>query len=167
MNESRRFALGMMVLLAGCAGDGGAAEEKAMDEKPEATSAADLEARIEARRRLARIPGEAVPAASEPVPTGEAPAALMAELFADASARSGVPAADITVLRAESLIFPDGSLGCPKPDVVYTQAPVRGYRVVLEAAGKEYDYRVPEGGRFVLCEGPGPAGITSPAAPAE
>jgi hypothetical protein len=158
MSELNRLPLALLVLLAGCASHGGAAEEKAMDDPPEASPSDDLDARLEARRRLGRIPGEAVPAESEPAPTGEVPAAVMTELVADASVRSRVPAAEVEVRRAESLIFPDGSLGCAKPDVAYTPAPVPGYRVVLEAGGKEYDYRVPEGGRFVLCEGSGPLG---------
>jgi hypothetical protein len=136
-----------------------------MDTKPEAAAAADLDARLEARRRLGRIPGESVPVENETAPTGEVPEPVMAELVADASARSGVAVTDIAVLRAESLIFPDGSLGCPKPDVAYTPAPVPGYRVVLEAQGRQYDYRVPEGGRFVLCEGMAPPGGTRPPPP--
>lgn len=165
MSEFKRYALTLMVLLAGCAGAGNATDEKAMNEKPAAAPSADLEARLEARRRLGRIPGESVPAQNEPAPTGEVPEAVMAEVVADAAARSGVPADQIVILRAESLIFPDGSLGCPQPDVVYTQAPVPGYRVVLDAGGREHDYRVPEGGRFVLCERLGPAGLSPPAAP--
>ena len=156
MSESKRVPSMLLVLLAGCAGNGDAADERAMSTESEGRPSADVEARLEARRRLGRIPGEAVPTESAPAPTGEAPAALMAELVADAAARSGVPAAEVEVRRSESVIFPDGSLGCPQPDVVYTQAPVPGYRVVLTAGGKTYDYRVPEGGRFVLCDGSDP-----------
>ncbi len=136
-----------------------------MDTKPEAAAAADLEARMEARRRLGRIPGESVPAENETAPTGEVPEPVMAVLLADAAARSGVAEKDIAVLRAESLIFPDGSLGCPKPDVAYTPAPVPGYRVVLTAGDDTYDYRVPEGGRFVLCDRMAPPGGTRPLPP--
>ena len=60
--------------------------------------------------------------------------------------------ADIEVVRSESLIFSDGSLGCPQPDVVYTQAPVPGYRIVLDADGQPLDYRVTERGYMMLCE---------------
>jgi hypothetical protein len=107
--------------------------------------------RAEAREHLGRIPGERVPEETSPAPTGEVPEAVMERLIADASARSHVDADAMVVLRAESLVFSDGSLGCPKPDVVYTQAPVPGYRVVLRAGEQTLDYRITERGTLVLC----------------
>ncbi len=48
--------------------------------------------------------------------------------------------------------FNDGSLGCPKPGVQYTQALVDGMRVVVTAGGRTYDYRFGTGDTPVLCE---------------
>ena len=56
------------------------------------------------------------------------------------------------------MTWPDGSLGCPQPGQVYTQALVDGYHVVLDADGDELDYRVGSGGSFNLCENGLPRG---------
>lgn len=88
--------------------------------------------------------------------TGEVPADLLAAILADAADRSGLDAAEIEELRAESTTWPDGSLGCPEPGQVYTQALVDGYHIVLDAAGDELDYRATTSGSFQLCEATGP-----------
>jgi hypothetical protein len=56
----------------------------------------------------------------------------------------------VVVVSAEEVTFPDGSLGCPQPGMVYTQAMVDGYKIVAEAGGKTYDYRG-SGSTFRLC----------------
>ena len=93
--------------------------------------------------------------------TGEVPAALLAEIVADAALRSGVAEADIVVVRGESVTWSDGSLGCPQPGMNYTQALVPGYWVVLDADGTEYDYRASARGFFTLCEGGGSTPLPS------
>lgn len=95
------------------------------------------------------------PDADAPV-TGEVPADLLAAILADAADRSGLDAAEIEELRAESTTWPDGSLGCPEPGQVYTQALIDGYHIVLDAAGDELDYRATTSGSFQLCEATGP-----------
>ncbi len=93
--------------------------------------------------------------------TGEVPAALLAEIVADAALRSGVAEADIVVVRGESVTWSDGSLGCPQPGMNYTQALVPGYWVVLDADGTDYDYRASARGFFTLCEGGGSTPLPS------
>lgn len=56
-----------------------------------------------------------------------------------------------TVVSAENVVFADGSLGCPSPGQSYTQAQVDGMRVVLEAEGTTYDYRLGSGDQLILC----------------
>lgn len=112
-------------------------------------------------------PGGEVPEAIEVFPThsirvvppptiGEIPTEILETLHADARDRAGQPGSAITALRAEAVEWPDGSLGCPQPGMMYTQAIVPGYWVVLELAGKQFDYRVSERGHFVLCENGAP-----------
>jgi hypothetical protein len=83
---------------------------------------------------------------------GEVPQALLDEIIADLAERAGVERAAVQVVRAEQVVWPDGSLGCPQPGMVYTQALVNGYHVVLEHGGKSYDYRATASGSFFLCE---------------
>jgi hypothetical protein len=93
-----------------------------------------------------------VPSTTDRPVTGELPEAILADVLADASTLTGVPATALVVLRDEAVTWPDGSLGCPEPGVVYTQALVPGYWVVLDAGGEPLDYRIGEGGSFVRCD---------------
>ena len=75
---------------------------------------------------------------------------------ADLSKRLGVDAAQVTVVSSADVTWRDGSLGCPEPDMRYTQALVPGTRTILEVDGKEYHYH--SGGHRApfLCENPQP-----------
>ena len=84
-----------------------------------------------------------------PMPTGLEGAVLAAR--ADAARRTGVAAESLLLLSAESVTWSDGSLGCPQPGMMYTQALVPGYRVRLRGPGGEMDYHASARGALVLC----------------
>jgi len=90
----------------------------------------------------------------EPIPavTGEAPAALLVDIRADLAALSGAAAEEMVVIRDQAVTWSDGSLGCPQPGMMYTQALVPGYWVVVQVGEQEYDYRASQSGYFLLCE---------------
>ena len=67
-----------------------------------------------------------------------------------ASDLSAVPVTELTVARAEAVTWPDGSLGCPEPGMMYTQVLVDGYWVVIRAGDETYDFRG-TGTTFRLC----------------
>jgi hypothetical protein len=69
----------------------------------------------------------------------------------DAARRSGVDPARVRVLEAGAVTWSDGSLGCPEPDRMYTQALVPGYRVRVEAGGQQFDYHAGARGTWRLC----------------
>ena len=56
------------------------------------------------------------------------------------SDRLAIPASDITVVGAESMVWPNGALGCPQPDMAYTQALVEGTLIVLFADDNTYSF---------------------------
>lgn len=58
----------------------------------------------------------------------------------DLSQRLGVSTESIDVIRFEEVMWRDGSLGCPKPGMMYTQALVNGSLIVLNADGVNYEY---------------------------
>src|SRR5262249_11744324 len=62
-----------------------------------------------------------------------------------------VPREQLIIVRAEAVVWNDGSLGCPEPGMQYTQALTNGYWVVIRAAEQTYDFRVDRGGTFRLC----------------
>ena len=80
----------------------------------------------------------------------EVPDARWDAIVADLASRgvTGEP----ELVSAESVSWPNGALGCPKPGMAYTQALVDGMRVVVEVDGATYDYRFGRGDAPVLCE---------------
>lgn len=82
----------------------------------------------------------------------EIPDDVWAAILDDLSEMLGQPVEDPTVVSAQSITYNDGSLGCPEPGQMYTQALVEGYRVILEVDGEEYDYRIGRGTDVRLCE---------------
>jgi len=81
------------------------------------------------------------------------PTSVIEPVVADVAKLAGVPADQVTVISAEAVTFPDGSLGCPQPGVAYTQALVDGYKIIAEAGGKTYDFRG-TGSSFRRCTNP-------------
>lgn len=98
-----------------------------------------------------------MPESDAPI-TGEVPKAILEPILADASQRTGVAIDELEITTAVAETWTDGSLGCPEPGMVYTQALVDGYQVVIDAAGESLDYRVGSGGAFILCEAGGAPG---------
>ncbi len=112
--------------------------------------------------RATRTEPERVPEQTGTAVTGEAPAGLLEAILADLAERLGISSDEIQVIRDEEVVWADGSLGCPQPGMMYTQALVPGYQVVLQAGGQQYDYRATQRGTFFLCEG---GGVQRPPAP--
>lgn len=85
--------------------------------------------------------------------TDEVPQELMEAILKDLSENEHVDQKTITVTRAETVIWSDGALGCPKPGEMYTHALVPGYWIVLKSGGQQYDYRASQKGFFRRCKG--------------
>jgi hypothetical protein len=81
---------------------------------------------------------------------------VSADAVRDLSRRLDLTPEQITVVSAEEVTWRDGSLGCPQPGMMYTQALTDGSRVVLEAAGKRYEYHAGGQRPAFLCEDPEP-----------
>ena len=65
----------------------------------------------------------------------------------------GISADQITVVSSQPVDWPDASLGCPEPGMMYAQVITPGYKFVLEAGGETYEIHTDEyGGNVVLCE---------------
>ena len=58
----------------------------------------------------------------------------------DLMERTGVAAEAVEVVLAEAVVWPDASLGCPQPDMIYAQVLREGARVVLRTGDKLYTY---------------------------
>ena len=95
---------------------------------------------------------ELVPTLAETAVVGEVPESIMATIYKDLTSVQNAQQEAITVVKAEAVIWNDGSLGCPQPGQVYTQALVKGYWIILEGNGRTYDYHATETGSFILCQ---------------
>lgn len=93
----------------------------------------------------------AVPAGQASIPAAWAEK-VVANAQADLARRLAIPAETIIVHSVETVEWPDTSLGCPQPGMMYAQVITPGYRVVLLAAGKRYTYHSDGQGRVVTCE---------------
>jgi hypothetical protein len=122
---------------------------------PEATSAPSPTGRPAIPRppTTTRLPRPTAPATPAP-PTGQVPSEILDRLVANLTARAGVKRAAIALVQAQAVTWNDGSLGCPQPGVSYSQAQVAGFRVILRANNRDYDYHVGARGSFVLCDQP-------------
>jgi hypothetical protein len=67
----------------------------------------------------------------------------------DLRSRAG-SAEEAQVRLVEQVDWPDSSLGCPQPDMMYAQVITPGYRVVLALGDQEYVYHTSTG-RAVYC----------------
>jgi hypothetical protein len=103
------------------------------------------------------------PAEVSSMPVVTSVASVTEAALADAAQRTGRSRADLKVLSAEAVTWPDGSLGCPQPGMMYTQALVPGYRVRIEVGGQVLDYHSGRSGRPGLC----PAGRSTEPIPAD
>jgi hypothetical protein len=94
---------------------------------------------------------EPVPTAQAAEPLSRAPATLQAAAVDDAARRSGKPRDAVKIVAAEAVTWSDGSLGCPEPGVLYTQALVRGYRIMVEVADQQLEYHAGKQGPPKFC----------------
>ena len=81
----------------------------------------------------------------------QVPEAILGPILNEAAKLANVPPRQLVIVRAEAVVWNDGSLGCPEPGMEYTQALINGYWVLIKAAGQTYDFRVGGGGSFRLC----------------
>lgn len=101
--------------------------------------------------RLHRLQVTAEPV-GEPADIATVPRALRQAVVTDAARRFGVAESAVVVFAAEHVTWPDGSLGCPKPGMRYTQMLVPGYRLTARTAERELRYHTDARAQVVLCD---------------
>jgi hypothetical protein len=100
-------------------------------------------------------PEKALPPGQDPgaVPlTGQVPQELLDAVFDDLLERLDASREAIEIEQSGAVVWRDGSLGCPQPGMMYTQALVPGYRIILVVGDETFDYHASERGHFVLCD---------------
>jgi hypothetical protein len=81
---------------------------------------------------------------------------LIEQAKADLAQRLSIPAIQITVLEVGEVVWPDSSLGCPQPGMMYAEVLTPGYLIRLNANDQEYEYHAGKSLDVFLCENPDP-----------
>lgn len=79
---------------------------------------------------------------------------LSGQAIVDLATRLGVSPGEVVLVSEETVTWRDGSLGCPKKDMMYTQALVDGQLIVLKVAETQYRYHSGNGRPPFYCEKP-------------
>jgi hypothetical protein len=89
-----------------------------------------------------------IPPTATPIPAELTPAQLIA---LNALAQTlNLPTDQITLVSTEAVDWPDGCLGVYRPEVTCIQMITPGFRIVLEAGGRQYEYHANADGRVVI-----------------
>lgn len=101
------------------------------------------------------------PTAGAPVelPTNEVPESVIAqddvqEAITELAKEQSVEPDAVTVAGYFEVTWSDGSLGCPKPGMSYTQALVPGHLLVLEVDSEQFSYHGGQKAGFAYCAAP-------------
>ena len=81
-----------------------------------------------------------------PMPAASAAVAYLADEL-------GITPQEVTILASDPVEWPDASLGCPQPGMMYAQVITPGYSFLLDAVGEHYEVHTDLAGQSaVICE---------------
>jgi len=63
-----------------------------------------------------------------------------------------ISADQIHLSSVEAVTWPDASLGCPQPGILYAQVVTPGFQILLEAIGQAFTYHTDAKDRVILCD---------------
>jgi hypothetical protein len=69
----------------------------------------------------------------------------------DLARRLEISVSEISLISVEAVDWPDTSLGCPQPGMMYAQVITPGFRVILAAKDRTYEYHTDVERFAVLC----------------
>lgn len=121
---------------------------------PSGADAATTPASATAPAATAEPAATSEPAATaEPAGTAIAPGSPEARALEGLARNTGVGADALVLTSKEAQEWPDGSLGCPEPGTMYTQALVSGYKLTFSDGTNTYNVHTDESGsRAVFCQ---------------
>ena len=70
--------------------------------------------------------------------------------------RLSISIAEISLVEAKPVVWPDTSLGCRQEGIIYAQVLTPGYLILLQHAGNTFEYHTNKGRTIVTCEKPSP-----------
>jgi len=85
-------------------------------------------------------------------PAGTGLQSLVEKAKEDLAQRLNIVLTEISLLEAKAVVWPDASIGCPRPGMRYKQVPEDGAMIVLQAGGIKYEYHNGGSRGLFLCE---------------
>jgi hypothetical protein len=79
---------------------------------------------------------------------------LIEKAKADLAQRLSIPADQINLVEVMEVEWPDSSLGCPNPSLMYTQVLTPGYLIRLQVLDKEFELHTNKGDLIIYCDDP-------------
>jgi hypothetical protein len=74
----------------------------------------------------------------------------------DLAQRLSISVGEISLVEAKPVVWPDSSLGCPQPGMMYAEVLTPGFLIVLSANDQEYEYHAGKNSDIFYCENPTP-----------
>lgn len=151
MNWSRDFLVcGMLLLLAACNQVAAPTMSSETSPQPAATLSIDDTLTPESQMSDTQMTQPAQPSPSPGMQI------LIEKAREDLAQRLSISVAQINLVEAKEVVWPDASLGCPQPGMAYAEVLTPGYLILLKADNKEYEYHASKGTEVVYCENPMP-----------
>jgi hypothetical protein len=81
---------------------------------------------------------------------------ILKKAITDLTERLGIPKDQVQVIDAKAVTWPNASLGCPQPGMVYAEVLTPGYLILLRNRENIYEYHASRGTEVFYCENPSP-----------
>jgi hypothetical protein len=98
--------------------------------------------------RMIPVPVTEPAATSTHIPVDLSPAQIAAVQALSESL--GIPVEQIKLVSAEAVEWPDSCLGAPRPNVMCAQMITPGFKIVLGADGRQYEYHTNQDGSIIV-----------------
>jgi len=128
-----------------------------VSQAPESTQMASLTP-LPANLQPTSLPTQGdIPQMPQNNPTPSSKLEKLAEMAKkDLTQRLSIPYTRIELIDAQEVIWPDSSLGCPRPGMFYAEVLTPGYMILLRANGHDYEYHAGRSSDIFYCEKPTP-----------
>jgi hypothetical protein len=91
---------------------------------------------------------------SLPTPGSTGMQYLVEKAKEDLAQRLSISVNQIDLIEATAVVWPNSSLGCPQPGMVYAEVLTPGYLILLNAGSEEYEYHTSRSTEVIYCENP-------------
>ncbi len=131
--------------------------------QPDVAESPDLPLSVPTRESLSTlIPAQATQGdntqmnPSLPTPSASGLEGLIEIAKEDLAQRLSIPTGDISLVEAKEVVWSDGSLGCPQPDMMYAQVLTPGYLIKLKYDIRDFEYHAGKDRSLTYCKNPLP-----------